>query len=373
MSYTNQLRIILVMIILTAITIGGVYASTVSVSGGQISQAGDTISVPITLDVAENGLIYYQMTITVGDPTVTQVTKVDFPSWVGIPNVATTLPATTVYTTAGDLPPQGTPFHIQAGALNVPIATVTLQGLKPGSTPITVQFVYQDLAGTNVHPTVHSGTLQVGGTVPTPTVTVTTTTTTATSPTPTVTATTTVRGTVPTPTVTATTTTTATSPTPTVTATTTTTVVPTTTTVVPTTAPYTGPTGQVYISTTPQGAQIILDGTPTGAVTPIIMTIPVGNHGVVLKLVGYDELEANFEIKRNARATVSRRLTPGRGVIPITLMTTVVTTVPTTTVTQITTVPTPVPTIVPTTAPGAWSFEMIFPSWFTKILPFNWG
>ena len=343
MSYTNQLRIILVMIILTAITIGGVYASTVSVSGGQISQAGDTISVPITLDVAENGLIYYQMTITVGDPTVTQVTKVDFPSWVGIPNVATTLPATTVYTTAGDLPPQGTPFHIQAGALNVPIATVTLQGLKPGSTPITVQFVYQDLAGTNVHPTVHSGTLQVGGTVPTPTVTVTTTTTTATSPTPTVTATTT------------------------------TTVVPTTTTVVPTTAPYTGPTGQVYISTTPQGAQIILDGTPTGAVTPIIMTIPVGNHGVVLKLVGYDELEANFEIKRNARATVSRRLTPGRGVIPITLMTTVVTTVPTTTVTQITTVPTPVPTIVPTTAPGAWSFEMIFPSWFTKILPFNWG
>ena len=58
MSYTNRFKIILVMILLTAITIGGAYASTVTVSGGQISKAGDVISVPITLDVAENGLIY---------------------------------------------------------------------------------------------------------------------------------------------------------------------------------------------------------------------------------------------------------------------------------------------------------------------------
>ena len=107
---------ILVMILLAAITVGGAYASTVTVSGGQISQAGDEISVPITLDVADNGLIYYQMTITVGDPTVAQVTKVDFPSWAGLHNVATTLPATTVVATAGDFPSQGTPFQIQAGA-----------------------------------------------------------------------------------------------------------------------------------------------------------------------------------------------------------------------------------------------------------------
>lgn len=339
------------MILLTTITIGGAYASTVTVSGGQISKAGDVISVPITLDVAENGLIYDQMTISVGNPTVAQVTKVDFPTWAGIHNVETALPATTVFTTAGDLPPQGTPFHNQAGAINVPIATVTLQGLKPGSTSVTVQLVYQDLTGSNIRPTVKAGTIQVGGVVPTTTTTVIPTTTTTTT------------------TVVPTTTTTTVVPTAT-----TTTVVPTTPTPVPTMPVPTGPTGQVYFSTTPQGAAIFIDGARTNAVTPFIIAVPVGTHQVVFKLAGYNDLQAGFTAQQSSMATVSRRLSPGASVIPTTPVTTVATTVPRTTGTQITTVPTTVPTVVPTTVPttvpGYWSYQAFIPSWLKNYLPF---
>jgi hypothetical protein len=384
MSYTNQLRIISVMILLTAITIGGAYASTVTVSGGQISQAGDVISVPVTLDVANNGLIYYQMTITVGDPTVAQVTKVDFPTWAGFHNVITTLPATTVVTAAGDFPSQGNPFQIQAGALNVPIATVTLQGLKPGSTPVTVQLIYQDLAASNVHPAVQAGTIQVGGVVPTTTVTtqattaVTTQATTAVTTQATTAVTTEATTAVTTQATTAVTTqatTAVTTEATTVVTTQATTAVPTTevTTTIPTTAPYTGPTGQAYLTTTPQGAHIVLDGVPSNAITPVIMTVPVGNHDVIFKLAGYDEVQANFEAKTNTMATISRRLSPGSSVIPTTPGTTVVTTVPTTTVTALTTVPTIIPTTYPTSQ-GSGALQI--PSWATRFMSlfkFPWG
>jgi hypothetical protein len=386
MSYTTRLMMVSVMILLATITVGGVYASTVTVSDGQISQVGEETSIPIVLDIADNGLIYYQMTITVTDPTVAQVTAVGFPSWAGLHNVATTLPATSVFATAGDLQQNPSAFQNQPGATNVPIATVTLRGLKAGSTPVTVTFVGQGLGGIVMHPAIHAGTLQVGGVVPTTTTVVPTTTTvvpttttvvptettvvpTTTTVVPTTTTVVPTETTVVPTTTTVVPTTTTVVPTETTVVPTTTTVVPTETTTVPTTAPYTGPTGQAYLSTTPQGAHIVLDGTTSGAVTPIIMTIPTGSHVVIFKMAGYDELQANFEVKTNAMTTVSRRLSPGTSVIPTTQGTTPVTTIPTTTVTQTTT--TIVPTIVPTTSPpGAWSYKMIFPSWLQKILPF---
>ena len=115
MRFTTRFMMISIMILLATITVGGVYASTVTVSGGQISQAGQEASIPIVLDIADYGLIYYQMTITVTDPTVAQVTSVGFPSWAGLHNVATTLPATTVFATAGDLQQNPGAFQNQPG------------------------------------------------------------------------------------------------------------------------------------------------------------------------------------------------------------------------------------------------------------------
>ena len=377
MSYIHRLMMILIMILLATVTVGGAFASTVTVSGGDIPNVGDTVSIPVTLDIADNGLLYYQMRIIVGNPDVAQITKVDFPDWASMKYVETTLPAPNVFVTAGQII---APFKIQPGTTNVPIANITLQGLKSGSTPVTIQYVGQDLNGQWVYPTLQAGIVLVNGESPSPTTTVTTTATatspsptttvtttaTATSPSPTTTVTTTATATSPSPTTTVTTTATATSPSPTTTVTTTATATsPSPTTTVPTTAPYTGPTGQAYLSTTPQGAHIVLDGTPSGAVTPIIMTVPVGSHEVILKLAGYDELQANFEVKTNAMTTVSRRLSPGSSVIPTTPVTTVVTTVPTTTVTQVTTVPTIEPTTFPTSQ-GSGALQI--PSWATRFL-----
>jgi hypothetical protein len=155
---------------------------------------------------------------------------------------------------------------------------------------------------------------------------------------------------------------------------TTTTVVPTT--VVPTTPPYTGPTGQVFFFTAPQGAHIVLDGVLSNEVTPIVMTVPTGSHVAILKLAGYDEIQADFSVSTNAMTTVSKRFSPGTSVIPTTPGTpvpTVVTTVPTTTVTQVTTSPTIAPTTIPTASNGG---IFNFPSWATQFIqqfPWKWG
>ena len=401
MSYTTKIMMISVMMLLATITVGGVYASTVTVTGGQISQAGDEISVPIILDIADNGLMAYQMRIIVTDPTVAEVTRVTFPSWAGFNNVVTTLPATTVEATVIDMQTNPNNFHNKAGQTNIPIATVTLKGLKAGSTPINLNFVGQDLGGGWVYPTIQAGTLQVNGVVPTTVVTTQATTavpttTTAVPTTTTVPPTTvvTTQATTAVPTTTTAVPTTTTVPPTTVVTTQATTAVPTTTTAVPTTttvAPTTvvttqattavpttptpvptmpvptGPTGQVYFSTTPQGAAIYIDGSLSNAVTPATMAVPVGTHQAVFKLAGYNDLQAGFEAQTNAMTTVSRRLYPGSSVIQVTPGTTgvpVVTTVPTTTVTQI--------TVVPTTVPGTrpiWPFRITWPSWVRHYLP----
>ena len=398
MSYITRLMMISVMMLLATITVGGVYASTVTVTGGQISQAGDEISVPIILDIADNGLMAYQMRIIVTDPTVAEVTSVTFPSWAGFNNVVTTLPATTVEATVIDMQTNPNNFHNKAGQTNIPIATVTLKGLKAGTTPINLNFVGQDLGGAWVYPTIQAGTLQVNGVVPTtvvttqattavPTTVVTTQATTAvpttvvttqaTTAVPTTVVTTQATTAVPTTVVTtqATTavpttvvTTQATTAVPTTVVTTqATTAVPTTPTPVPTMPVPTGPTGQVYFSTIPQGAAMYIDGALANAVTPTTMAVPVGTHQAVFKLAGYNDLQAGFEAQTNAMTTVSRRLNPGSSVIPVTPGTTgvpVVTTVPTTTVTQI--------TVIPTTAPGTrpiWPFTITWPSWVRHYLP----
>jgi hypothetical protein len=383
MKFEKTLKIVGIICVLLAGLAGIVSATTITVGGGPIAAVGGQIDVPIILDSAPSGLSFYQMTVASADPTVANIVKVTYPSWATL-NSTGSLPAGSVGLVAIDLG-HSTP----AGAANVLLATVTLQGLKAGSTQLTV--TSNSLGDPSYHESpadaVVPGTIQVSGapvtTVTTvvttvPTTVVTTVPTTVVTTTPTTVATTSAT-TVPTTTPTTTVTTQATTTVPTTVVTTqTTTVVPTEPTVVPTTVvptipPYTGPTGQVYISTSPQGAHIVLDGATSGAVTPIIMTVPTGSHEVILKLGGYDEMKANFEVKTNAMTTVSRRLLPGNSVIPTTpgtpVVTTISTTVPTTGVTQVTTAP----TSVPTTATGGWSYKTIVPSWLKKILPFNWG
>ena len=400
MKFETTFKIAGIICILLAGLAGIATATTITVGGGQISAVGTQVDVPITLNSAPTGLSFFQMTVAAADPSVANIVKVTYPSWATL-NSTGSLPAGSVGLIAIDLGHSN-----PAGASNILLATVTLQGLKAGSTQLTV--TSNSLGDPSYHESpagaVVPGTIQVSGTPVTtvttvvttiPTTVATTVPTSVATTTPTTVATTTVT-TVPTTTATTAVTTQATTVIPTTVPTSgvttqATTVVPTTvvttvpttvpttvaTTVVPTTPPYTGPTGQVYLSTTPQGASIVLDGATSGFVTPIVMTVPTGSHSVVLKMTGYDELQASFEVKTNAMTVVSRRLSPGNSVIPTTpgttVVTTIPTTIPTTSVTQVTTAPTTEPTTFPTTQGSGF---IPIPSWatrFLKILPFNWG
>ena len=343
MKFEKTCKIVGIICILLAGLAGIASATTITIGGGPIASVGDQIDLPVTLDSAPTGLSFFQMTVASTDPSVANIVKVTYPPWATL-NSTGSLPAGTVELIALDLGNANPP-----GASNIPLATITVKGLKAGSTQLTVtsnklsdSVFYESPAGAVV-----PGSILVQGTIPTTTTTTTTTTTIV----PTVTTTTVV---------------------PT---TTTTTVVPTTPTPVPTMPVPIGPTGQVYFSTTPQGAAIFIDGARTNAVTPFIIAVPVGTHQVVFKLAGYNDLEAGFTAQQSSMATVSRRLSPGASVIPTTRVTTAVTTVPRTTITQIittvpTTVPTVVPTVVPTNGPYDWLYKLTVPSWFKPYYPF---
>jgi hypothetical protein len=127
----------------------------------------------------------------------------------------------------------------------------------------------------------------------------------------------------------------------------------------------TGPTGQVYFSSIPQGATIIIDGVQANSVTPYIMTVPVGTHQAIFKLGGYNDLQAGFTAQQNSMTTVSRRLIPGSVIIPVTTGTPVITTVPTTTATQTIVVP----TTAPGTRPSIWAYKFTWPPWIRTFIP----
>jgi len=344
MNYRQTFRMTFFMVVVLAGLIGLTAAATVIVGGGQISPVGNQIDVPVTLDSAPNGLSYYKITAVVADPSVAIITGVKYPAWVNSALTSTgPLPAGSVSMKGADLS-----GSISPGSTNVPLATITVQGLKAGTTTISTSVDSMfDVNFSQFGGTVggQPGTVQVtGNATPTPTVTTTTPATTATtvvttSPTtqPTTTVTTTsTETTMPTTEPTSTETTVVTTS-PTTQPTTPVTTVPTT---APTTSPPSGPTGSVYLSTTPTGANIYIDGssTPSGT-TPAIIMLSVGTHHASLRLDGYKDVPVYFEVEQDMTTIIApRTLVPGIGVMTdpsnsqltiTTNPTTVITTIPT--------------------------------------------
>ena len=111
-------------------------------------------------------------------------------------------------------------------------------------------------------------------------------------------------------------------------------------TTIPTTVPPAGPTGSVYLSTTPTGANIYIDGSSTSSgTTPAIIILPVGTHHASLRLNGYKDVPVYFEVEQDMTTIIApRTLVPGIGTMPdttnppltiTTYPTTITTTIPT--------------------------------------------
>ena len=143
-------------------------ASVVSIGNGQVTSIGGTASLNLTLDSAPAGLSGYNINVSVGDPSVARITAFSFPSWATL-NSNSSVPGSYVQLEAVDLNDQ-----IQPGAANIPLATIGLTGLKGGSTPvlITVNEIDDD-SGNLISPLLQPGTFSVAVVQPAGTISVT--------------------------------------------------------------------------------------------------------------------------------------------------------------------------------------------------------
>ncbi len=64
------------------------------------------------------------------------------------------------------------------------------------------------------------------------------------------------------------------------------------------------------VSTTPEGAEIIVDGNPTGQVSPSRVQIPSGTHVIALKLNGFQVVRRGVEASEGGTVTVTENLKP---------------------------------------------------------------
>ncbi|WAI02460.1 PEGA domain-containing protein [Methanogenium organophilum] len=77
-------------------------------------------------------------------------------------------------------------------------------------------------------------------------------------------------------------------------------------------------TGKLMITTSPPGAEISIDGSPAGRMTPATITsIPTGTHTICLQLAGYAAAEATVTVTAGETATLSLPLAPGTAGTPV--------------------------------------------------------
>jgi hypothetical protein len=62
------------------------------------------------------------------------------------------------------------------------------------------------------------------------------------------------------------------------------------------------------VSTTPAGAEILVDGNSTGQVSPARVQIPAGTHVIALKLNGFQVVRRGVEASEGGTVTVNEEL-----------------------------------------------------------------
>jgi PKD repeat protein len=142
---------------------GGAAASNMTVSSGTVSGPGMSALLPITLDHAPSGLSGYNISVSVADPSVGTVTAISFPSWATLNNTSS-LPSSACWLKAVDLNDM-----VTSGSTQIPLAGVTLTGIKGGSTAVsvTIRRMNDDSDGV-MSPVVIPGTFTVNSTVTPP-------------------------------------------------------------------------------------------------------------------------------------------------------------------------------------------------------------
>jgi hypothetical protein len=118
----------LLAVVLAALLLAGtVSAAKVTLSNAKVDGPGAQAAVHLVLDEASDGLAGYAVNITL-DPTVVKITNVEFPSWAVLKTATGPGAGNELRLMAVDLGKK-----VQPGAKNIELATITIEGLKQGS------------------------------------------------------------------------------------------------------------------------------------------------------------------------------------------------------------------------------------------------
>jgi PKD repeat protein len=151
----------IICILLFSVLISGGSAATLSVQSAHVDNAGELATLNISLDSAPKGLSGYNITVTVINPSIANLSSVSFPGWAALHDNGT-LPAGSCWIKGAD-----TGQIIIPGSTNVTFATFIIQGLQIGSTNITIGInSIDDFYGDPFVPLTQSGTFTVGGEQP---------------------------------------------------------------------------------------------------------------------------------------------------------------------------------------------------------------
>ncbi len=141
-------------------------AQTVSVESVSITP-GETKTVNVVLDkVPSTGLSYVNMSVSITDPSVAEITDIEFPTWATLKDNST-LPSSTVWFKVGDLSDQ-----VKAGDTNKVLATLKIKGLAEGTSDIKITVnSFQDDSYNEIKDKIATtpGTVTVSAVTPTPT------------------------------------------------------------------------------------------------------------------------------------------------------------------------------------------------------------
>jgi len=138
---------------------------TISVTpANQSCGIGETCEYQVMMNSAPVGLSGYSMTVALGTPGIARIAGVTFPAWAQM-HLNTSVPAQSVTLTAADSGKQ-----VSAGAVDITLVTLAIEGDAEGTTPITVTVTQIDGdGGYSIQPSaVHPGNVIVTTVIPLP-------------------------------------------------------------------------------------------------------------------------------------------------------------------------------------------------------------
>jgi PKD repeat protein len=135
-------------------------ASAFQLNGQDVSAGavGETVEYPVILDEVPDGLAGFEMTVSLTNPDIGEITAVGYPGWVVLPRTGT-LPADSVSIRGLDLEK-----NVQAGSHDVILANLTLRADTAGTTPVTITIKAMDADnGGIMNPAIQAGSFTVAG------------------------------------------------------------------------------------------------------------------------------------------------------------------------------------------------------------------